>query len=127
MKFQLSRRLSVLIAIMAAVLATAAAQPQSGNNAPVKPDGNKAYETVKFLASDAFKGRHSGTPEYRKAAEWVAARFKELGLQPAGDKGTWFQEVEIKDFTDFVQPVRLYSRFKTLVGDSDAIPVRRQV
>ena len=49
-----------------------------------------------------MRGRLSGTPEYRKAAEYVAAKFKEYGLQPAGDKGTWFQEVEIKDFRDYL-------------------------
>lgn len=60
-----------------------------------------------LLASDEMKGRGSGTAEYRKAAEYVAARFKQYGLQPGGDKETWFQEVELKDFMDFTQPVGL--------------------
>jgi Peptidase family M28/PDZ domain/WD40-like Beta Propeller Repeat/PA domain len=36
---------------------------------------------VEFLASDAMKGRLTGTPEARKAAEYVAAEFKKAGLQ----------------------------------------------
>jgi len=73
----------------------------------IKPDGHKALEHVNFLASDEFKGRHSGTPEYRKAAEYVAAKFKECGLLPAGENGTWFQEVPLKDWKSFEQPLRL--------------------
>jgi membrane dipeptidase len=88
----------------------AAAGPQSLSNpaaTPVKPDGEKAYEHIKILASDALQGRMSGTPGYRKAAEYVATKFKELGLQPAGDKASWFQEVDLKDFREFVPPIRM--------------------
>ena len=75
--------------------------------APVKPDGRKAMEHLNILGSDDFQGRLSGTPEYRRAAEYVAAKFKESGLQPAGDNGGWFQEVPLKDWKHFGQPVRL--------------------
>jgi membrane dipeptidase len=84
------------------------AELQAGRQpSAVRPDGNKAQEHIQFLAAQNMKGRLSGTPEYRKAAEYVAAKFKEYGLQPAGDKGTWFQEVEIKDFRDYLPPTRL--------------------
>jgi len=74
---------------------------------PVKPDGNKALEHVKFLASDEMKGRKSGTPEYAKAAEYVAAKMEEYGLRPGGEKGTWFQEVEFKNWSNYEPPIRL--------------------
>lgn len=76
-------------------------------SAQVKPDGKKAWEHVNFLASDEFKGRKSGTPEYQKAAEYVASKMKEYGLQPGGEKGTWFQEVPFKNWSNFEQPIRL--------------------
>ena len=41
--------------------------------AQVKPDGKKAWEHIDYLASNEFKGRLSGTPEYQKAAEYVRA------------------------------------------------------
>jgi membrane dipeptidase len=72
-----------------------------------KADGEKALVHVKYLASDAFKGRKSGTPEYRRAAEYVAAEMQKAGLKPGGENGTWFQEVPFKNWTDFEQPVRL--------------------
>jgi len=50
--------------------------------AQVKPDGQKAMEHVRYLASDAMKGRKSTTPEYQKAAEYVADKMKEYGLKP---------------------------------------------
>ncbi len=40
---------------------------------------------VHFLASDALEGRFSGSEGARVAAEFIAARFRELGLVPAGD------------------------------------------
>ncbi len=36
-----------------------------------------------FLASDAMNGRRTDTPENRLAAEYVASRFRRMGLQPA--------------------------------------------
>ena len=48
--------------------------------AQVKPDAQKAMEHIDYLASNAFKGRKSGTPEYQLAAEYVAAKMKEYGL-----------------------------------------------
>jgi aminopeptidase YwaD len=38
---------------------------------------------VEYLASDALQGRGSATPDEAKAAEWVAARYREFGLTPA--------------------------------------------
>ncbi len=71
------------------------------------PDGGKALAHVKILASDEFRGRKSGTPEYRKAAEYVAAEMRKARLKPGGENGTWFQEAPFKSWTDFEQPVRL--------------------
>ena len=48
---------------------------------------------VRFLASDEMKGRNNGTPEGAAAADYVAKQMKEAGLKPAGENGTWFQEL----------------------------------
>ena len=73
----------------------------------VPADGAKAFEHVSYLASDAFRGRKAGTPEYAKAADYVAAKMKEYGLKPGGENGGWFQEVPFKDFSNFEMPERL--------------------
>jgi membrane dipeptidase len=72
-----------------------------------KADGQKAYAHLNFLASDDLKGRKSGTAEYRRAAEYVAAEMQKAGLKPGGEKGSWFQEVPFKNWTNFEQPIRL--------------------
>ena len=47
---------------------------------------------VEFLAGDALEGRDTGSPGHRKAAEYVAAGFKEAGLEPGGTNG-FFQPI----------------------------------
>lgn len=51
--------------------------------------------TVK-LSSKEMEGRGTMQPGGDRAAEWIAERFKSLGLKPAGDKGTYFQKIEFK-------------------------------
>jgi membrane dipeptidase len=99
-----ARTAPILLLICAAVSLSAQRSPQSAR--PVA-DGIKAKAHIDYLASAAMKGRQSGTSEYRKAAEYVAARFKEYGLQPGGEQGGWFQEVPINNFREFVPPTQL--------------------
>jgi len=75
--------------------------------AQVKPDGKKAWEHIDYLASNEFKGRLSGTPEYQKAAEYVASKYEEYGLKPGGEKSSWYQQVPFKNWRLFEQPIRL--------------------
>ncbi len=46
---------------------------------------------VKKLSSEDYAGRLTGTPEYRACVRWVASLFERWGLQPYGDKDTFFQ------------------------------------
>lgn len=46
---------------------------------------------VKKLSSDSYAGRLTGTPEYKACARWVASRFEEWGLKPAGDNNSFLQ------------------------------------
>lgn len=47
--------------------------------------------TIGYLASDELKGRLTGTPEGRKAAEYVAAQFEKIGLAKVPGMGSCFQ------------------------------------
>ena len=47
-----------------------------------------------------MRGRETGSPEHRKAADYVAEHFKQAGLQPAGSSG-------------YLQPVAFRSRRST--------------
>lgn len=48
-----------------------------------------------FLASDTMRGRLTGTPEYNQAAEWIAARYARLGLQPLAADGSFFHRFDL--------------------------------
>jgi Peptidase family M28/PA domain len=56
----------------------------------ITPEAMRGH--VEFLASDALEGRETGTHGYDVAAEYVASRYRAMGLQPVSDKG-WFQQV----------------------------------
>ncbi|UOQ99386.1 M28 family metallopeptidase [Hymenobacter sp. 5317J-9] len=43
------------------------------------------------LAGDRFRGREGGTLDELKASVWLADQIRAIGLQPAGDDGTYFQ------------------------------------
>jgi len=61
-----------------------------------RADGQKTKSYIEYLASDQLQGRQTLTSSYQKAADYVAARFKEWGLRPCGDEGTsYFQKVPI--------------------------------
>jgi hypothetical protein len=50
---------------------------------------------VAALADDSMRGRQTGSPEHRRAAEYVARAFERAGLVPAGTDG-WFQPVRFR-------------------------------
>src|SRR5437588_1470416 len=56
-------------------------------------DSEKIRATVKYLSDDALEGRGTGQKGGDKAADWLGAQFKAYGVQPAGDNGTYFQNV----------------------------------
>jgi hypothetical protein len=55
----------------------------------------KIQEDVAFLADDKLEGRGTGTEGERLASEYIANRFKKLGIEPKGEKG-YFQEFNFK-------------------------------
>ena len=58
-------------------------------------DADRLLDHIKFLASDDLKGRAAGSPELDRAADYIAQQFKEIGLRPGGDDGTWFQPFQV--------------------------------
>ena len=71
------------------------AAPATAQTAPLTPDEAAMRAHVAFLASDEMKGREPGTPEYDRAAAYVAQQMKAAGLQPAGDDGSYLQKVPL--------------------------------
>ncbi|MEM7328310.1 MAG: M28 family metallopeptidase [Pseudomonadota bacterium] len=56
-------------------------------------------QRIATLADDAFEGRAPAAPIGEKTADWIAAEMERVGLQPAGENGTWFQTVGMVEQT----------------------------
>jgi peptidase M28-like protein len=51
---------------------------------------------MNFLASDALRGRGSGTADELVAATYVASQLQQYGAEPAGDEGTFIQRAPVE-------------------------------
>jgi hypothetical protein len=61
----------------------------------IKVDGNVIKSYIATMADAAHQGRKTLSPGYEKTAEWAAGLFKQWGVQPAGDNGTYLQDVPL--------------------------------
>src|SRR5579864_3187737 len=84
--------LSILFICISAMSAQNAAPP-AAQKAMNSIDAEKIRATVKLLSDDAYEGRGTGQKGGDMAADWIAAQFKSYGLAPAGDNGTYFQNI----------------------------------
>jgi Zn-dependent M28 family amino/carboxypeptidase len=62
-------------------------------DAAVMPEAEKIRAHVKFLSSDLLEGRGTGQRGGDIAAEYIGTQFALYGLKPAGEDGTYFQNV----------------------------------
>ena len=87
--------------LLAAVFLVAAASPPPADAQPstwrcpepgaLVGDLQGTMAHVRYLADDLLEGRAVATRGERCAGDYIAERFRDLGLRPAGDGGTWFQ------------------------------------
>src|SRR5215471_9076200 len=84
-----------------------------------KIEAAKIREYVKKLAGDEFEGRGTGQKGGDAAADWIAKQFESFGLKPAGDKGTYFQEVPMMGVKTLPA-----STFAFVPAKGDAVPVK---
>ncbi|CAN5701569.1 M20/M25/M40 family metallo-hydrolase [soil metagenome] len=59
------------------------------------PAAQRIEADLRYLADDRMEGRETGTRGYELASGYLARRYDELGLQPAGDGETYFQHVPL--------------------------------
>lgn len=82
--------LVALLALSSAPLAAAEGPPSVAQLAAA---ATRIEADVRFLADDLLEGREAGTRGYDLAALYVASRYRLLGLEPAGDSGSYLQQV----------------------------------
>jgi hypothetical protein len=58
--------------------------------------GKAVVTHAKILADPKFRGREASSPDARKAATYIATRFRRLGLRPGGGAGSYYQSFKIR-------------------------------
>ncbi len=64
-------------------------------SATVETAADRVQRDIAWLADPAREGRGLGTKGLTAAGEYIEQRFKQLGLLPAGDKGTFRDDFEV--------------------------------
>ncbi len=91
--FKKQLRLSLVFLINLFLISSLiSAQPKARK---VQFDPQAALSYIRDLASDEMLGRRSGHEGGEKAADYIAARFKEWGIEPAGENNTYFQNFTV--------------------------------
>ena len=102
----------VLTSLFVALQVPRAQQPQGARVAAAGAAGTSAYfaaeraaaeritaegmkEILYTIASDEYAGRDTPSPGQDKAAQFIADRLKKLKIKPAGDKGSYFQNIAL--------------------------------
>lgn len=84
--------LQSMLALAAMTLAAGCAPPPAADGTapagapsttPAAAEAADWWRHVAFLADDDMRGRETGSPEHRKAANYVSDQFEQAGLQPA--------------------------------------------
>lgn len=85
MQFKIYALLGLCLLFTGAVQATS-------RDTDYKITAKNLHAHVEFLSADALEGRLTGTAGEQLATQYIANIFSHLGLEPAGDNGTFFQE-----------------------------------
>jgi hypothetical protein len=98
-KLASTSRSASLLLLSALFACTPVQPPQHAMPAPsadptTAPINEKDLRTRLYLiADDSMVGRSTGSIGHVKVTDYIAAEMKRLGLQPAGENGTYFQNV----------------------------------
>jgi hypothetical protein len=90
-------RFVAAIAALAALGATSGATTASDDTAAmarIRPEAIRAH--MRFLSDGLLEGRAPDGRGYAVASAYVAAQMEGLGLEPAGEKGSWQQPVPMR-------------------------------
>ena len=86
------RRLLLGLLLLSPLLAQA--QTAALKAAEASVDAEKIRAHVRFLADDLLEGRYPGLRGGELASKYIATQFALAGLQPAGDNGSYLQQID---------------------------------
>jgi hypothetical protein len=111
----------ILIALLGETL-TVHADKDAADEASttIRPEAIRA--DMRFLADDLLEGRGTGTRGHEIAAKFIASEFEAMGLEPAGQDGTYFQNVRLRS----MRPGEAYSTLSMVRGGKEQTLTFRQ-
>jgi aminopeptidase YwaD len=87
-----SRARSAVITALSVLAVTVASAARQASNNPITEASIRGH--MEFLASDAMRGRGSGTDDEWRTAVYIASHLRRWGLEPLGDTGGYVQRIE---------------------------------
>lgn len=79
-----------------ATVSTTLSSPERELAASIKVETIR--DVVTALSAAEIQGRGTAQPGGERAAQYLAARFEQLGLKPLGNKNTYFQTIRFREF-----------------------------
>jgi hypothetical protein len=87
---------ALLLTVQPAFAATAKPKPAAAAKAAgFTPSADAIKAHMAFLADDLLEGREAGTRGYDIAAQYVASQYALMHVKPAGDDGSYLQQVSL--------------------------------
>ncbi|WP_019675387.1 M28 family metallopeptidase [Arsukibacterium perlucidum] len=80
--------------ILALILSGCSVSHEPEQQLSARPAAIEAH--LQFLASDELEGRDTGSRGHQIASNYIASQFQALGLTPAGDNNSYFQQVPLR-------------------------------
>jgi Tol biopolymer transport system component len=82
---------------------------------------DRVLKDVTWLADPSREGRGIGTKGLEAAGAWLEARFQEIGLEPAGENGTFRQSFPVTTSVEVEQAS--FVTGKRTLGKNDVVPL----
>src|SRR5215213_11877849 len=87
----------IILATVNAAAALAQSSHQPRTHAPRPTSAEISTEDARtrayIIADDSMEGRDTGRRGGERSARYIAGELKRLGLEPAGDRGTYLQQI----------------------------------
>lgn len=62
---------------------------------PTEPDAIQIRKDVEYLAAERLEGRGLGSEGLEQAAQYLVKRFAEIGLEPGGPDGSYYERFDV--------------------------------
>jgi hypothetical protein len=114
-------RCALVAAIAIALSCVPSASRQQSTTAPPVITEASVRGHMEFLASDAMKGRGSGTEDEWRAAVYIGSQMRRWGLEPLGDNGGFVKKIDTSGMPGSTKPGMTSNALGQLTGSDPAL------